>query len=158
MVKSYLVTIKPNLYRYTSILDLQLALASARELYHKADWHSEVGYELDSFHRMHLHTVVKFPTNISMQRYARQYESLSNNMRIHFMPIKKDDVDHVIGYCTKEKSPSIMEEESKEHFLMRKLKLINVFKLLKDDTPTTGVGGQTECPSNEGCNPLGSEL
>lgn len=142
MVKSYLVTLQRNAYTFTSILDLKLALASARELYPKADWHSEVGYELDSFCRMHLHTVVKFPTNISMRRFHSMYEELDNGYRIHFAPIKKDDVDYVVGYATMEKSPSISEETSKEHFLMRKLKLINLFKLLKHNTPITGVGGQ----------------
>lgn len=131
MVKSYLVTIKCNSYKFTSIPDLKRALASARELYPQGDWHSCTGYELDSLCRMHVHTVVKFPTNISCNKYAQIYREKYPEFHIHFQPVKKDDVDHVIDYCLKEKSPSICEEISRDHFLMRKLKLINLFKLLK---------------------------
>lgn len=130
MVKSYLVTIKNNANTYVPILELQRALAEARELYHKGDWHCDVGFELDKLNRMHLHTVVKFPNTISCKTYARRFRP-GKSWHINFTPIKKDDVDHVIRYCLKEKSPHICEERSKEHFLMRKLKSINIFKLCK---------------------------
>lgn len=127
MVKTYMVRIKNNAHRFVSILKLKTVLAKARSLYPKADWHDLVGFEPDSNQRMHLHTMVKFPTNISCRKYAKLFLP-GTSWSLRFDPVRKGDEDNVAKYCLKEKRPHHAEEVSYQYFLMRRIKKINLFK------------------------------
>lgn len=124
---NYLVTIKTTKPRYVSIDELERALAIARGLYPRADWHSDSGKELDIINRMHLHTMVKFPNNISMSRFTKLFNF--GDLRIHFKKIPQKDFQKAYDYCLKEKSPTIKEHVSQEYWLQKKLKTINLFKM-----------------------------
>lgn len=123
---NYLVTIKPTKARFVGIQELETSLDHARSLYPKADWHSESGKELDCINRLHLHTMVKFPNNISMKKHTDLFKL--GDLRIHFKKIPQKDFNKAYNYCLKEKTPNIKEQISEYHWLQKKLKTINLFK------------------------------
>ncbi len=116
-MKSYLITIKNNCPSYTSQVELRRALAIAREAWPLADWHSFDACELDSIHRLHLHTMVKFPTNISCRFYSEKYNHPWASFHIHFQPVSKGDEDRVLDYINKNaQCQDINEEKSFEYW------------------------------------------
>lgn len=128
MVKTYLVTIKNNATTHTSIKEVMSSYSIAKNLWPKADWSCNYGLELDSRNTLHLHTIVKFPTNISMQRYTAMFMP-GTSWIVHLKPIKKGDDDKVMDYCLKDTTDDqLLEDISYQHNLQIMLKSINLFK------------------------------
>lgn len=121
MTRLYLLTIKKRANRYTSILELDRALALARGVIPRGDFHDFVGYELDSICRMHIHTMFRTPNQISCKRVCAKLNSMTY-MHFHIQPFKLADYSTGRSYCLQEKSPHVAEEKSRHHFLMRSLK------------------------------------
>lgn len=115
----YFLTIKNNRARYTSIKELEEYFAKVRQLIPQAEYSDKVGYELDSKCRMHLHAVFCVPNQISCKTYGE----LANYGSVHhfFKRFPKKDLEKVISYATKEKSPEIVEEISYQHWFQRNL-------------------------------------
>lgn len=106
-VRTYLVTIKCNKARYVSkvMLDKQLRLLVNKLTGCKADWSCIVGYEEDSVHRMHLHTIVK----CTKQPYFKKYQIPS--WTIHFQLV--NDSKNALKYILKnDQNPYAIDRKS----------------------------------------------
>lgn len=57
-IKDYLVTIKCNSIRYASRLELLQVYSDTVKKLKGGEWISKVCWELDSFQRLHIHTIV----------------------------------------------------------------------------------------------------
>lgn len=117
----YILTIKDNRMKFTSIDELSTAFTQVRESIPKAEYSCNTGYELDCLNRMHFHAIFCVPNRISCRRYNRLLNT-QVGMHHHFKQFPYKDLDKVIDYVTKEKSPAVKEEISRHHFLMRALR------------------------------------
>lgn len=92
----YLVTIKRNALGYTKMDYLNQQYYRLVKMYNRMEWSSEIGYELDSLNRLHLHTIVhtdRQPTG----RYGR------TGWHIHFQPFNREDYERVCDYIHKDR-------------------------------------------------------
>lgn len=115
----YFLTIKNNRARYTSIRELNEYYAKFRELIPRADYTDQIGYELDSKNRMHLHTVFCVPNQLSCKDTNAMANYGSVQHHIKRFPFK--DLERVVKYATQEKVPYIKEEISYQYWLHRSL-------------------------------------
>lgn len=130
-MKAYLVTIKPTKKQFYSESHLRTCLTHAIELYtnRKLEW-GDPGIELDCIKRLHLHVMLRSPTNMSMRTMVKQYNNYGST-RIHFQPIKKADIERATAYCHKDKTPKAREWESEEYYFILKCKCYNFFRNVK---------------------------
>ncbi len=95
--KYYLITIKNNAMKFTSLLELEKVYRALIESITSASvqWSANVGYELDSRSRLHLHTYI----STSRQLYFPKYQK--HGWTIHFKLIPKNAIPDIIRYIIK---------------------------------------------------------
>lgn len=109
----WLVTIKRNAMEFTSIKDIGRVLFNLKENMTNvgAEWSDNVGYELDSRSRLHLHTYISASRRIYFPRYALKGWS------IHFKEVNKDAIPDVISYILKGvQHPAYLEQLELESY------------------------------------------
>ena len=128
-MKSYFITLKNNANKYVSILELKSHMRLAVESL-GGDWYSHIGYELDSMNRMHAHTCVCYPNNISCKKKGAEYQKLCNDKswHIHFRLIDAGDEPVAYNYALKEADPQFKDEMSYQQFIQKRLRHIDLFK------------------------------
>ncbi len=107
---SYLVTIKRNKIDFTS----------AKSIYHTyngivkkgGSWSSNKMLELDSRHRLHMHTVVMFNRVPYFKRFQKK------GWTIHFKRIDNDTIDHIWKYIYKNNKNEydVVESEIRSYY------------------------------------------
>ena len=91
----YMVTIKRNAVEFTKIAWLDMQLSRLRKLIPNAEWSDNVSYELDSLHRLHIHTIVTSIRDIKYKQFMRK------GWHIHFSPFKRQDYGNILNYINK---------------------------------------------------------
>lgn len=89
----YLVTIKRNVLGYTKMDYINQQYYRLKRL-SSFEWSDQIGYELDSLNRLHLHTIC---SGVPKGRYGR------TGWHIHFQPFEEKDYERVCDYIHKDR-------------------------------------------------------
>lgn len=99
----YMVTIKCNHFKYTSLTEILDVYNSLVKRIRGADWHDSYAIELDKHYRLHLHGVFKRDRKINLSTYKIP------GWNIHFTIF--DSYEHAVGYINKQDQHQCLQEQ-----------------------------------------------